>query len=188
MAIREPGDSEDSDTWLTRYAEVGAIRDGCGGQIDLDPATLILPDGTNPTGAREAYAANRGDDGLVLPWHIDRAGRRIRSVILNSPYGNPGRDDVLVTWTKRAVEQARLHGLAIWQVLPGAFETAYGQIALANATGVFAPKGRMGFTRSDGSSPGQPTWGTIIVTYGAADIGVFAGLAGTIRRFVEVAA
>jgi hypothetical protein len=188
MEVRDIADPDDPDTWLTPEKIVEPIRRKCGGRIDLDPATLILPDGKNPTDAREAYAWNRGDDGLVLPWHVDRSGRRVTSVILNSPYGNPGRDKVLVNWTIRAVEQARQHELAIWQVLPGAWETGYGQIALANATGVFAPKGRIGFTRSDGSSPGQPTWGTVIVTYGTADVGAFAAMDGTIRYLREVAA
>jgi hypothetical protein len=180
MSIRIAGDMDDPDTWLTPPGIIESIRAAAGGQIDLDPATIA----TNPARSREFYSAQEGEDGLLLPWHVDRAGVAIQTVFVNPPYCG----GVLTNWVRRAVGEATAHPLAIWMLIPASTDTGYGQEALAASTDVLFLRGRVQHLRADGRPKGSPEFASMIVAFGRASCASMAALGVISRRLAEVAA
>ena len=163
------GGDDDPDTWLTPERILGPARSEAGGAFDLDPATLIRNDGTNPSGAREAYAKNRSDDGLALSWLADRAGRAIRTIWVNPPYSD------IAPWVDRAIKTVRENpDMRIWMLIPAATGTGYGQAALRGASAVCFLRGRVKHLRLDGSMKGAPEFDSMIVGFGAASCEKYA--------------
>ena len=110
----------DSDDWYTP----AWIFDGLGLMFDLDVAA---PDDPVPwIPARDRYTV--GDDGLLQPWH--------GVVWCNPPYSDPA------PWCRRWADHP--DGLLL---IRQDLSTTAGQSALAAASTVYVPKGRVDFHR-----------------------------------------
>ena len=177
MRIVKPGSIDDPNTALSPDSIVDPARREAGGRFDLDPATITR----NPINARCWYALERGDDGLESSWHVDGAGRHVRTIWINPPYSN------IMPWLVKAHNTVLMHpDVAIWMLIPASTDTAYGQFALRNGSAACFVNERVRHLRADDTRQGSPEFGSMVVGFGAATLAHYHEI-GIVMRNSDIA-
>lgn len=141
--------------WQTPPKLVDEIRNGFGGRIGLDPCT----EPENPTGAVRFFTVET--DGINQSW-------RARTIYVNPPYSDVG------PWIRKAIEVAR-GGARIYMLLPVRTDASYHQELMYAATDILLLKGRLRFSRPDGS-----------VGAGAAFCSMLVGIGTSVRPLAHL--
>ena len=128
-----------TDTWLTPVNLIRSL-----GEFDLDPC---CPVGVPWETAKEFYSLDRGQDGLLLPWH----GR----VWLNPPYSN---------WVK-FIEKLKQHNNGIALIFGRTETKGFFDHVWENADSIMFIKKRISFVRMDLTS-GPSTAPSVLIAYG----------------------
>lgn len=121
--------SSDKQDWLTPELALDVVRKVA--PIGLDPCTHP----SNPTGAREFYCLENGQDGSILDWNV----RSDELMFINSEYGS-----ALPRWCNRVATEAS-KGKQLIQLMPARTDTEHWLTATDTADAFALWKGRITF-------------------------------------------